>query len=156
MRPVEHTTGFTLTQGIKTVFPLFTPEGEKLWSPGWDYENVMGTADIAEDSVFLTGTHDHASSHAIWIVKSYEPDQGLVAYYRVEPGDKVGIVSVCCTPIESGSTHVEVTYRYIPISETGAAFVAGYTRQKHADFIAGWQSLLEHYFESCGGEEHDA
>jgi hypothetical protein len=31
---------------IEILFPLFSAEGEKLWVPGWDYENVMGTREL--------------------------------------------------------------------------------------------------------------
>ena len=74
MKSVKHTAAFTLTQPVEKLFPLFSPEGEKLWVPGWDYENVMGTIDLSENYVFLTKSHDHASTEAIWVVKSYEPE----------------------------------------------------------------------------------
>ncbi len=47
------------------VFPLFSPEGEKAWVPGRDYENVMGTTELAEDYVFTTRSHDHAATTAV-------------------------------------------------------------------------------------------
>ena len=43
MTTVSHTTTFEIAARIDELFPLFSPEGEKLWVPGWDYENVMGT-----------------------------------------------------------------------------------------------------------------
>ena len=43
MRTVKHTAAFQISQPIKILFPLFSAEGEKLWVPGWDYENVMGS-----------------------------------------------------------------------------------------------------------------
>ena len=148
MKNVQHTASFKLPQSLDLVFPLFTPEGEKLWAPGWDYHNLMGTTDLSEDYVFLTHGHDHAGAAAIWLVKRYLPDEGLVSYYRVEPGDKVGMVTVQCSPEESGGTHVEVTYRYIPLSEKGKAFVDGYTQEAHQDFIAHWEVFITTYFES--------
>lgn len=150
MNAVSHTACLTLPQPIERVFPLFTPEGEKLWAPGWDYQNVLSSTDLSEDYVFLTHSHDHAGTDAIWLVKRYMPEKGLVAYYRVEPGEKVGVVTVQCSPVESGGTHVEVTYRYIPLSESGQAFVDDYTRDVHQDFIAHWEALITTYFQSGG------
>lgn len=149
MNSIQHTAAFDLPQPIEQVFPLFTPEGEKLWAPGWDYHNLMGTSDLSEDDVFLTHSHDHAGAQAIWLVKRYAPQAGLVAYYRVEPGDKVGVVTVKCTPLESRGTQVEVTYRYIPLSDKGRAFVDDYTLEAHQTFIAQWETLLLQYFESA-------
>lgn len=149
MNSVEHTASFTLPQPIQQVFLLFTPEGEKLWAPGWDYKNLLGTTTLFEDYVFLTHSHDHAGAEAVWLVKRYEPGRGLVAYYRVEPGDKVGVVTVQCSPVEGSGTQVEVTYRYIPLSEKGQAFVDGYTQKAHQVFIAHWETLLLQYFGSA-------
>jgi hypothetical protein len=148
MDAVEHTTTFNLSQPIERVFPLFTPEGEKLWAPGWDYVNIMGTTELSEDYVFLTGRHDHASTHAIWLVKRHSPDEGLIAYYRVEPDDKVGVVTVRCSTASPNSTEVEVTYKYIPVSEKGLKFVEDFSLESYTRFIAEWQLQLERYFES--------
>ena len=38
---VKHTVHFEIEQPIEELFPLFSAEGEKLWVPGWDYENIM-------------------------------------------------------------------------------------------------------------------
>jgi hypothetical protein len=73
MRSIKHSAGFDISQPVEKVFPLFSPEGEKLWVPNWDNKNIMGTTELSEDYVFLTATHDHASTDAIWLVKRYEP-----------------------------------------------------------------------------------
>ena len=67
------------------------PEGEKLWVPGWDYENVMETTELSEDYVFLTRSHDHAEADAIWLVKKDVPSDHLVELYRIEPEQEVGL-----------------------------------------------------------------
>lgn len=54
MNSIKHTPGFDIAQPVEDVFPLFSPEGEELWVPGWEYENVMGTAELFKDYVFLT------------------------------------------------------------------------------------------------------
>jgi len=61
MKSVKHTAGFEISQPAADLFPLFSPEGETLWVPEWDYENIMGTTDLHEDYIFLTKAHDHAS-----------------------------------------------------------------------------------------------
>ncbi len=102
MASVSHVAGFDLDQPVESVFPLFTPEGEKLWAPGWDYENVMGATALHEDYVFLTRTHDHAAAVAVWIVKKYEPDDYTVHYYKIEPQSKVGMVTRPLPPAGAG------------------------------------------------------
>jgi len=54
---IKHTADFLINQPIEILFPLFSAEGEKLWVPGWDYENIMGTDELHEDYIFLTKNH---------------------------------------------------------------------------------------------------
>ena len=115
MRSTKHSAGFSIDQPIDQVFPLFSPEGEKRWVPDWDYENVMGTTELSEDYVFLTRTHDHAASDAIWFIKQYLPEDWLIQFYRVEPETKIGIVTIQCSKTNECVTHVEVAYQYIAL-----------------------------------------
>ena len=147
---IKHSAAFDISQPVEQVFPLFSPEGEKRWIPHWSYQNVMGTTELSEDYVFLTKSHDHASADAIWLVKRYIPETWLVQFYRVEPEDKVGIVTVLCSGISGGLTHVEVTYEYIPLSEKGREFVEGYTIEAYEKLIDNWKELLLQYFDSAG------
>jgi len=148
MRSIKQSAGFDISQPVEQVFPLFSPEGEKRWVPNWDYKNIMGTTQLSEDYVFLTGSHDHASAGAIWLVKRYVPQEWLVQFYRVEPEDKVGVVTVQCSRISDRKTRVEVTYQYIPLSEKGRKFIDGFTIEFFKKFIGEWRDLLLRYFES--------
>jgi hypothetical protein len=150
MNQVEYTADFQISQPVEILFPLFSAEGEKYWVPGWDYKNVMGTTDLHEDYIFLTESHDHATSDAIWLVKKHQPNSYYVEFYRVEPKEKVGIISVKCTPISESETNVSVTYKYIALSESGREFVANFTSEEYKEFIGEWKQLLEKYFNaSC-------
>ena len=149
MTSIKHSASFDIAQPVERVFPLFSPEGEKRWVPNWDYENIMGTTALSEDYVFLTRSHNHASTDAIWLVKRYMPKEWLIQFYRVEPEDKIGVVTVQCSRISGRTTHVEVAYQYIPLSEKGCEFIAGFTAESYEKFIGGWKDLLLQYFESA-------
>ncbi len=146
MNQVEYTDEFQISQPVEILFPLFSAEGEKYWVPGWEYKNVMGTTDLHEDYVFLTESHDHAANDAIWLVKKHQPDSHYVEFYRIEPGEKIGVISVKCAPISESETNVSVTYKYIAISQSGRAFVANFTLEEYKEFIGEWKKLLEKYF----------
>jgi hypothetical protein len=145
-KTVSHTAEFEIDQPVQAVFPLFSPEGERLWAPGWDYENFMGTNQLQEDDIFLTRAHDHAANEAIWIVKRYEPEAHRVQYYKIEPGEKVGIIEVTCVRSGPRSSKVRVTYRYTGLSESGNRFVARFTKKDYQAFIEDWKRLIEAYF----------
>ena len=138
MNSLTHTATFHIDQPAEVVFPLFSAEGEKRWAPGWDYQPLSGTDCTQEDFIFLTKTHDHASSKedTIWIVKRYDPEAYIVQYYRVEPGVKVGLVTVRGLEVEEGATEVEVTYHYTALSDSGRKFLEGFTAAHFKKFIA--------------------
>lgn len=147
MSTVKYTASFEIRRSVDELFPLFSAEGEKLWVPGWSYGNIMGGTDLHEDYVFVTKNHDHAASDAIWMVKRYEPDNYLVQFYKVEPGEKVGVIEVRCFELNESQTKVQVTYEYIGLSESGDRFIASFTSSEYSAFIAEWETLLVKYFE---------
>ena len=136
-----------MERDMASVFPLFSPEGEKLWAPGWDYTNLMGSKDLKRDYVFLTDSHDHRATTAIWIVAEYDPVKHTVSYYKVEPGEKVGKIVVQCFEQNQGYTLVKVGYKYIGLSNSGNQFIAGFTKEAYKELIDEWHSLVNAYFE---------
>lgn len=146
MKSVSHTKSFEIACPVADLFPLFSPEGEKSWVPGWDYENVMGTTELSEDYIFLTRRHDHGTTGAIWIVKRYDPRSHFIQFYKIEPQDKIGVVAVKCTDLGAEITEVRVTYTYMALSETGERFVSGFSADAYQKFIGEWRAALENYF----------
>lgn len=148
MSTVEHTKEFTIDIPISELFPLFSPEGEKEWVPGWEYQNLMGTIELSEDYVFLTKSHSHGTAEAIWLVKKFERDDHIVEFYKVEPGDKVGLVKIICSETSPAKTTVNVTYKYVALSMTGERFISGLTKGAYDEFIDEWETLLSSYYET--------
>jgi hypothetical protein len=148
MKSITHTKAFKMNVPIADIFPLFSPEGEKHWVPGWDYKNVMGTTELSDDYVFLTKTHDHGTSDAIWIVKKYDPKLHFVQFYKIEPGEKIGVVTVKCTELEASKTMIRVTYKYLALSKGGEEFITVFNESTYEEFIDEWQKLLTNYFKS--------
>ena len=104
-----------------------------------------------ESGLVAHGHHSpehHATPKTIWLVKRHEPSKYFVQFYRVEPEDKVGIVTVQCKPLSENLTEVEVAYEYIGLSKRGNDFVAHYSVEAHEEFISHWPKLLIHYFEA--------
>ncbi len=148
MKTISHTKTFEMPLPVADLFPLFSPEGETYWVPDWDYQNVMGTTELSEDYVFLTKTHDHATSDAIWIVKKYDPESHLVQFYKIEPQEKIGVVTVTCAELGAERTDIQVTYKYIALSKTGESFIDAFNENAYEKFMDEWQQLLLKYFDS--------
>ena len=139
---------FEMAESAETLFPLFSAEGEKLWVPDWDYVGVTGGAELYEDYVFMTENHDFATTNAIWLVKRFEPKKHFVQFYKVEPEDKIAVVSVRCKEMSARRTLVTVGYDYIALSDKGRDFINDHGQGDYEAFIGQWKLLLQQYFNS--------
>jgi len=139
---------FEMTERAAELFPLFSAEGEKLWVPDWDYIAVTAGRELHEDYVFMTENHDFATTNAIWLVKRYEPESHFVQFYKIEPEDKIAVVSVKCEEQDTRCTRVTVGYDYIALSEKGRGFIEDHGQGDYEAFIKEWKILLEQYLNS--------
>jgi hypothetical protein len=132
------------------VFPLFTPDGERKWAAGWDFRAVYPVdGEMEENFVFVTDAPDHAQAPTVWIVTRYEPADHVVEYQRVEPGIKTGRVRVRCRPGGVGEAEATVEYTYTALSEAGNRFVATFSAEAFAAFIARWAEAINAYLSTA-------
>ncbi len=137
---------FILGQPIGEVFPLFSPEGERLWVPEWKYQYVSEHKQVGEDAVFLTETHDQKTGSAVWLVKQFQPQHHRVQYYKVEANSKVTLVTVQCEALASHQTRVTVCYRYIGLNAERDAFIQQFSEADYRAYVQNWKTVLEAYF----------
>ena len=107
--------GLTVEGPLHQVFPLFSPEGERAWVPGWDPE-LLHPRDTpwAEGQIFRTREE---RGEAIWIVTRLQRSDYRVEYHRVEPGRYVARVRVACADAGAGVTVVLTSYAFLGLSE---------------------------------------
>jgi len=119
----------SLSGSVEEVFPLFSPQGERLWVPGWDPEllHPPGT-DWAEGMIFRTVEE---MGEAIWLVTRLEREAHKVEYVRVEPGRYVARVAVSCSAVGDRLTEAATSYEFIGLSEVGNAEIAGMTQESY-------------------------
>jgi hypothetical protein len=140
-----------LNEAPETVFPLFTPEEEKKWAAGWDFEWVYPPdpdGDVEENFIFKTSAHDHHHGEAIWIIGHYDPDAYQIVYYRLEPGVKIGHIRIECQATEAGQTLATITYTYTGLSKAGHRFIEKFTAAHYQQFIESWERAINHFLET--------
>ena len=102
-------------------FPMFEPEGERAWAPGWDprwLHPLDGRA--REGAVFVTGAHGHET---IWTITAHEPP-ARVRYSRVTPGLHAVTVEVRLRAAGLEETLAQVTYTLTALTPAGNDAVA--------------------------------
>jgi hypothetical protein len=106
--------------------PLFTPEGERAWVPGWN-------PTFLSDTVFTT---DHDGHQTIWVIA--DRTEHSMRYARVTPGVKAGTVEVRCQP-DGPHTRAHVTYDLAALGPDADLdrFAAGYDAM-----LADWERRI--------------
>ena len=121
-------------------FRLFTARGEEDWVAGWQPRFPVSTEDDTEPgTVFETDAHGDRTT---WVVTERDRPH-RIAYARVTPGARAGLVTVLLAEADNGS---EVTVRY-DLTPLGPAvtpqleeFAANYPA-----FLQSWQDAIEEW-----------
>jgi len=155
-------TPFVAKRGVRTgtvrvlatpndALPLFTPLGEKAWSPGWDPRMVFpdGAAGPERDQVF-TVSHPHGGE-AVWVVDAFDPAEHRVEYLYVLPEHVVCRIAVQCEPDGPGATRARVTYTMTGLSEAGNRIVGELTPEAFAKRMTHWEELIRKRSASVAG-----
>jgi hypothetical protein len=100
--------------------------------------------------VLFRSAHDHRAADAIWLVKKYDPAAYFIQLYKIEPKEKIGIISIRCRALQARRTKVRVTYEYIALSAKGERFVSKFNDDAYGIYIGEWRKLLTTYFGSKG------
>ena len=137
---VEHTGEFRLPVPLDQAFPLFTPEGERAWVPGWNPVYLHPRSPASEaGTLFCTS---HGGEETVWLVLRYEPFNGIAEYARVAPATRAGTVRVHCTAVAGGETMVRVTYELTALTPAGNAILAAFTAEGYQAMLAEWAAAI--------------
>jgi len=129
---------------VDKVFPLFTPQGERHWAPGWDPEILYPKhAEVAAGMVFRT---QEGVEH-VWTVTRYEPAAHTVAYNVVAHGVLVRQIEVRCRAADANRSEVSVTDSYVGLSPEGNAMVEKIDEAAYAKKMERWQRAIGAYLE---------
>lgn len=127
---------------------LFTPEGERAWSPGWSPRYATGESSEAPGTVFTTVAHD---TETIWVIVEISRTGGLATYARVTPGHHAGIVSVQCVDTRPGHTTVTVSYDMSLIGDLDSSGFDAYAPAQFEEMMRHWSEAIESYLQSQTG-----
>ena len=121
-------------------FVYFTPDGERLWVPGFDPEYLHPFSGEQGPGAIFTTTH--GGEDTLWMVLRFSPDEGVAEYARVTPGSRRGTVRVSLTASGHESTRATVFYDLTALSAAGDAVLAAMTESAFAAMLADWQERI--------------
>ncbi|HET6763341.1 MAG TPA: SRPBCC family protein [Longimicrobiaceae bacterium] len=121
--------------------PLFTPEGERAWVPGWNpVHRHPADGTLVAGGVFVTAAAGEPET--VWMVVHHDAQALEVDYARVTPGIRTGIVRVACAPDADGGAVATVTYAMTALSPAGNEMLARFTEEHFAAMMAEWEQAI--------------
>jgi MOSC domain-containing protein YiiM len=121
-------------------FVYFTPDGERLWVPGFDPEYLHPLSGEQGPGAIFTTTH--GSEETLWMVLRFSPDEGVAEYARVTPGSRRGTVRVSLQAAGERSTRATVSYDLTALADKGDEVLAAMTQNAYEDMLADWQRRI--------------
>jgi len=128
---------------VEAAFPLFSPEGERLWVPEWNPEILHppeGTWEQAQ--IFRTREE---MGEAVWVITRLDRGRHEAEYHRVEPGRYVARIEVSCRPAGAASTEVSVAYSFVGLSEGGNRDIAAMTQADYEAKMQRWAGWIREH-----------
>ena len=130
----------TVAAPLGRAFELFSPQGERLWVPGWDPEIIFPPgASWVEGLIFRT---KEETGDALWVVSRLDPFFHRVIYHRVEPGRYVARIDVQCDPASPDTTDVSTSYTFTGLSAAGNDEIARMTQESYDAKMARWSAWI--------------
>jgi hypothetical protein len=133
---------FPLPCPPEAALPLFTPEGERDWVPGWNPTYLSGATDEA-GAVWTTDLH---GVRATWVTVVREDRH--VRYSRVSTNGTAGLVDVRCASDGAG-TRVHVTYDLTATGGGGARVLAQFA-DEFDEMVQAWHDLTARHLARAG------
>ena len=126
---------------LERAFPYLTPDGERLYVPGFDPQYLHPlTGEQGEGAIFTT---DHDGEDTLWMVLRFSPADGQAEYARVTPGSRHGSVSVALERLDASNTRATISYELTSTSDAGDEKLTAFTEETFAATLADWEAKID-------------
>ena len=121
--------------------PLFTPVGEKPWSPGWQYTPVLPADGSTELNMVFTTGHN-----TVWTMVVDDRVNHTVGYVHSNQ-DALARIDVHCAPGSTPNTSdVTVTYTVTGMTKMGHHIVESrFSEEAYRKEMADWEKQIAEY-----------
>jgi HAMP domain-containing protein len=134
---------FTVHAPMAQAFPLFGPQGERLWAgPHWDPQFVYPK--LAQDIEGAVFNIRHGHHDAIWVNTAFDAKAGHAAYAYVIEGKLATRIDVRLTPVSPQTTSVRVMYERTALDPSVEEEI-GEMAQADATMGPEWEKAIAEY-----------
>ena len=137
---VEQQGSFDLAMGADAAFPLFSPEGERIWVPGWDPKPIFPVDDVVRWQTDAVWTIVRDGELLTWWTVNVDRANLEASYVHFSTGRAVR-VTVRVERLSSRSCRVHVQYLITATSREGERHVREACEINGR--MAQWKQLIE-------------
>jgi hypothetical protein len=140
---------FTLPCSADVAFPLFSPEGERLWIKTWNPqpifpETIPEKIEFRRDTVFGEGDE---FGESLWTILDADPVARRAEYVRHVFNSHAAHIVVQIDSADEGC-RVTVTYILTVFGPDAAKFVSSFSESGYAEKMRNWQRWITDYLSS--------
>jgi hypothetical protein len=131
---------FRLPAPSVRVFPNFSPQGERVWAPGWvpEYLHPRDGAPLP-GLVFRTAV---GGERTLWLLLRYDAAALEAQYVRIVPDSRIGLVTVRCVAVTPRETDVTVAYELTALSAAGNRTLEEFTEAAFGAMLEDWKRAI--------------
>lgn len=145
VQQVKREGGFELPCSADTAFPLFSPEGERLWIKEWNPAPIFpDTIEFRRDTVFRQGTGD---GDAIWTIVDADWKSHRAEYVRVAPASHAAHIVVKVDPAGPESCYVNVSFIVTAFAEHGHTLLDSFSEIAYRSKMKTWERQIREYLD---------
>jgi hypothetical protein len=134
---------FELPCSAEVAFPLFSPEGERVWIKDWDPRPVFPESiEFRADTVFRQGEGDGS---ALWIIVDVDWASHRAEYVRVAPASHAAHLVVKIDGVGPERCRAHVEYRITAFAEHGYSLLETFSETAYATRMQNWKRQIEEY-----------
>lgn len=146
---IHRKTQIRIQAGPDEAFPLFTPQGESLWSEDWEPNYRHPPTNLPEQDAVFT-TPDGLRGDRIWTVLGYKPSHHRIDYLCVAPEQLHTRIAIRCSSDDEGGTIAEVEYVFTALGPEGEKNIQEMSPESFDRWIRQWERTINEYLRSGG------
>ena len=139
---VRRTGSFQLDCSADTAFPLFSPEGERLWIETWNPQPIFpDTIEFQPDTIFRQGD---GADEAVWTIVDVDWQTHRAEYVRVA-GSHAAHIAVELEALSNERCRVRVSYTLTVFGHDAASLLESFSENAFAERMLNWQRWITDY-----------
>lgn len=138
---------YKCSAGPEKVFPLLCPVREFDWIPGWECDVIYSESGFNEQGCIFK-TQKPYNTETTWVTVTWDVENYIVEFVEFAKDSLIVNLRVSLKPDTDNKAIATWEFTFTAVSETGNAFIEGYTEDKFKLVAGGLEKTMNYYLET--------